>query len=281
MKYLWIFALVAIYSLLGIGAAAEDAPFFFVQISDTQMGFTNNNADMVPEIVNFKQAVAVINRLQPAFVLLTGDAINRPHHTTQIRAFWTIVGGISRSIPFRIVAGNHDVSRGTARDVDSYRRFFGDDHYSFMHNGSDFIVLNSGLFSKDADKALRDEQRKWFEAELSSTRARNASHIFVCAHHPWFLKTPDEADRYENVPLAYRQDYLDLMKRHKVEYALAGHLHYDLTVKHGDLTIVAGGPLSKSVAEPPVVGLRIWRVYKDRIDTQFYALDKVPASVKL
>jgi len=62
--------------------------------------------------------------------------------------------------------------------------------------------------------------------------------------------------------LAYRQDYLELMKRYKVEYALAGHLHYDSTVKYGDLTIVAGGPLSKSVAKPPVVGVRIWRVYK-------------------
>lgn len=283
MRYTRISLLVTLLALIltTTAAVASDAPFFFVQIADTQFGFNNKNVDMVPEIANFKQAVADINRLKPAFVLISGDMVNRPHDPAQIRAFWSIAREISPEIPLHLVAGNHDLATGTAADVSSYCKLFGDDHYSFSCNGSEFIVLNSCLFSKDGDKALRDEQRKWFEAELNAARARNATHIFVCDHHPWFLTTPGEAGKYQNVPLVYRQDYLALMKRYKVEYALAGHLHRDLTAKGGDLTIIAGGPISKSFSKPPVVGYRIWKVYKDHIETEFYALDKVPASVKM
>ena len=283
MKVAGCILLIAALSLACFTSAtgATDAPFFFVQLADTQLGFTNGNKDMAVEVANFTQAVEHINRLKPAFVLISGDLVNKPHDIAQTRAFWRVARELDPSIPLRLVAGNHDVGAATAADVTSYRRLFGEDHYSFSHSGSEFIVLNSGLFSRNADAALRDEQRKWFETKLAAARTRNATHVFVCSHHPWFLETADEPDRYENVPLAYRRGYLDLMKLYKVEYALAGHLHYDLLANDGDLTVVAVGPISRSFAKPPVVGFRIWRVYKDRIDTQFYPLDRVPASIDL
>ncbi|NLN76612.1 MAG: hypothetical protein GX139_09905 [Armatimonadetes bacterium] len=40
-------------------------------------------------------------------------------------------------------------------------------------------------------------------------------------------------------------------------------------------------PAQQSVADPPVVGLRIWKIYPHRVEHEFYALDKVPVSVKL
>lgn len=267
--------------LLACAAYAGNAPFFFVQIADPQLGFNNKNVDIVPELATFGQAVADVNKLKPAFVLISGDAVNKPHDPTQIRAFWRVAHEINQDIPLHIVPGNHDVAAGTAADVDSYKKLFGSDHYCFSVNGSVFIVVDSGIFGKDGDATTRVAQRSWFEGELKAARAKRPAHIFVCDHHPWFLKTRDEADRYQDVPIAYRLDYLDLMRKYGVEYALAGHLHYDLVVKDGDLTIVAGGPISKSVAKTPVLGLRIWKVYQDRVETEFYPLDKVPASVKL
>ena len=52
-------------------SAAE--PFFFVQLSDRQFGMFTDNADMVPEAANFEFVVATLNRLRPAFVVVTGD----------------------------------------------------------------------------------------------------------------------------------------------------------------------------------------------------------------
>lgn len=276
--------LVSLLALVFLGSAATagDAPFFFIQIADPQLGFSTKDADIAPDVANLDRAVEIINRLRPAFVVFNGDLVNKPHDPRQIRAFWRSVREVDPQIPLRFLPGNHDVAGATAADIRSYEKLFGNDHYSFSHNGSVFIVLNTLLLGKSGDAAMRDVQRKWFESELSAAVKNKAAHIFVCNHQPWFLQTREEADRYENVPLAHRLEYLDLMKQHKVGYALSGHLHYDLVAKDGALTIVAGGPLSKAAAKKPqIVGLRIWKVYKDRVDTQFYPLDSVPAAVRL
>ena len=270
--------------LLVVACAAlanNNAPFFFVQLADTQMGFANNNVDMIPEIEHFKAAVEHINRLKPAFVLISGDLVNIAHSPKQIRAFWSIAKTIRPDVPLYLVPGNHDVGQGKAEDVRSYEKLMGTDHYSFSYNGSEFLVLDSCLISDLSDQGLRDEQQKWFETELAAARAKNPAHIFVCDHHPWFLKPPDEVDKYQNVPLAYRGAYLDLMNRYDVDYALCGHLHHELIGHDRNLTVLTDGPVSKSFANPPVVGLRIIRVYKDRVEHQFYGLDKVPESVKM
>jgi len=262
--------------------AANDAPFFFIQLADTQMGFTNKNVDMIPEIEHFKKAIEHINRLKPAFVLISGDMVNTAHNPKQIRAFWSIARDIRPDVGLYLLPGNHDVgNKPTAEDVRSYTKLMGKDHYSFSYNGSEFLALDSCLISDLPDKRLREEQQKWFETELAAARAKNPAHIFVCDHHPWFLKDPAEPSKYQNVPLAYRRVYLDLMNRYGVDYALSGHLHYELIGHDRNLTLLIDGPVSKSFAKPPAVGLRIVRVYKDRVEHHFYALDKVPESVKM
>lgn len=275
-------ALVLLAMLACAAFAANNAPFFFIQLADTQMGFTNKNVDMIPEIANFSKAVEHINRLKPAFVLISGDLVNTAHNPKQIRAFWSIAKTISPDVPLYLVPGNHDVTNTpTADDIRSYTKLMGKDHYSFSYNGSEFVIIDSCLISDKSDNGLRDAQLKWFETELAAARARNPAHIFVCDHHPWFLKDPQEPSKYENVPLAHRGVYLDLMNRYGVEYALSGHLHHELIGHDRDLTLLADGPVSKSTAKPPVVGLRIVRVYKDRVERQFYGLDKVPEQANM
>lgn len=275
-------ALVLLALVAGAALAANDAPFFFVQLADTQMGFTNKNVDMIPEIEHFTAAVEHINRLKPAFVLISGDMVNTAHSPKQIRAFWNIAKTIRPDVPLHLVPGNHDVTNTpTAADVRSYNKLMGEDHYSFSVNGSAFLVLDSPLLNDGSDVALRDAQKKWFETELAAARAKNPTHIFVCDHHPWFLGTADEPDKYQNVLLAQRGTYLDLMNRYGVDYALSGHLHHELIGHDRNLTLLTDGPSSKSVATPPVVGLRIIRVYKDRVEHQFYGLDKVPSHVSM
>ena len=67
---------------LGLGLAAHPAvpaaPFFFIQLTDPQFGMTASNAGFEQETANLEFAVATVNRLHPAFVVVTGDLVNRP-----------------------------------------------------------------------------------------------------------------------------------------------------------------------------------------------------------
>src|SRR5215831_2720336 len=75
----WIRALL----LASAGAAAAES-FFFIQLSDPQFGMFTENADFVQETANFEFAVATVNRLRPAFVVVTGDLVNKTGDAAQI-----------------------------------------------------------------------------------------------------------------------------------------------------------------------------------------------------
>ncbi len=276
-------ALIAFLALI-ISCAAIAAPkdaFFFVQLADPQMGFNNQNRDMIPEIEHFTKAVAAINRLKPAFVLMTGDYAHSFRDPKEVREFWSITRTIDPSIPVYLAPGNHDTVQAKAEDVRAFEKIFGKDHFSFSYGGSKFIILDSQLISDVSDKETRDAQFAWFKNELEATKAEKPDHIFVCSHKPWFLTKPDEADAYQNVPLAYRTTYLDLMAKYGVDYSLHGHLHHELDVKYGNISVLVPLPLSLSVAKPPVVGLAIFKVYKDHVEHQSYPIDQIPEKVAM
>ncbi len=51
------------------GIAADSAPFFFLQLSDPQFGFMDNNKSISAETEAMNKAVTAINQLKPPFVL--------------------------------------------------------------------------------------------------------------------------------------------------------------------------------------------------------------------
>jgi serine/threonine-protein phosphatase CPPED1 len=253
--------------------------FFFVQIADTQLGMAANNANMDQEIDNFSKAVEDINRLKPAFVVISGDLTNAIHDQKQMDAFWEIAHRIHKDIPLHLVAGNHDVGAATESDLKSYREAYGDDRYVFRYEKSSFIVLDSSLIHPPCENQVeRDAQRKWFETELNKAKARKSKHIFVLTHHSWFLTKPDEPDQYFNIPLSYRPEYLKLMKDAGVDCALAGHQHANSLGKDGNLTMITTSSLGRALGADPV-GFRIFRVYDDRVEQEYYPLGKVPEKV--
>lgn len=275
-----LFALFFVFILLATAVMAKDAGFTFVQLADTQLGFTNNNKDLKPEIDNFTKAVEQINKLKPAFVVISGDLLNNAHDPKQTRVFWDIAYKIDPKIHLYLVAGNHDIGSPTAENVQSYEKLFSKDHYSFSYDNSYFIVLDTNLIKEpDADPKLRDEQFKWFESELAAARAKNPDHIFVLTHHSWFLASPDENDEYFNISKTERQKYLELMKRYDVEYALAGHYHREAIAKDGKLNMITSSAVSRALGKDPV-GLRVFRVTKVNVENTYYALDQVPEQIK-
>ncbi len=58
-------------------------PFTFVQMSDTQIGFMDRSPGYGQSDSLMMAAVAAVNAVDPAFILLTGDLVNDPYDAVQ------------------------------------------------------------------------------------------------------------------------------------------------------------------------------------------------------
>ncbi len=257
-------------------------PFFFVQLTDPQFGMFTENAEFAQETANLEFAVATVNRLRPAFVIVTGDLVNRPGDAAQIGEYRRIMARVDRSIPIYDVAGNHDVENvPTARSLERYAADFGRDYYTFRHQGLVGIVLNSCLIHSPQQTADRlAAQEEWLEAELGKARAEKVRHIVVFQHHPWFLKSATEPDEYFNIPRERRERHLALFRQFGVRYLFCGHYHRTAIAKDGDLEVITSGPVGKPLGDGRS-GLTIAIVREDRIEYQYHDFSRLPNRVNL
>ncbi len=281
MKRLRLFFAAVVAALAGAGAAAAE-PFFFIQLSDPQMGMFSGNKDFAQDAANFEFAVAAINRLRPAFVVITGDLVNKGGDAAQIAEYRRIVGKIDAAIPVHNAAGNHDVQNvPTPATLDAYRKIFGADYYTFRQPGFVGIVLNSTVIhSPNQCSDALAAQEQWLRGELAKAKAGNPRHIVIFQHHPWFLKTADEVDQYFNIPVARRSTYLELFRAAGVRYLFSGHYHRNAEARDGAMTNVTTGPVGKPLGGAKS-GFRVGIVRDDRIDHLYYELGDLPTTIDL
>ena len=82
------------------GAATQERTEFFIQLADPQFGaFAQKDEDFTQETTNYEFAVANVNRLRPAFVVICGDLINKTGDKRQADEYFRITSKIDRSIP--------------------------------------------------------------------------------------------------------------------------------------------------------------------------------------
>lgn len=256
-------------------------PFFFIQLADPQFGFMK---DADREVGNAERAVEHVNRLRPRFVVVCGDLTHpepgKKGYEEQRAKYLRIFGRVDASIPVISVAGNHDVGKSSApADVETYAAAFGDDYFSFWSGGLQGLVLNSSLYGA-ADSEARKRQDEWFTARLAEARKDPPRHLVVFQHHSWFLSDPGEKDGYFNIPLERRGPALEAMKRSGVRTVFAGHYHGNAHGRDGDLEMVTSGPVGRPLRKDPS-GLRIVKVYADRLEHAYHPLDAVPDAVRL
>jgi predicted MPP superfamily phosphohydrolase len=108
-RVLAVFAAACALALSLHAQAPADKPFFFLQFSDTQFGMFTADKDFAQETANFELAIATANRLKPAFVVVTGDLVNKPGDAAQIAEFHRIARKLDPAIKLYHVAGNHDL----------------------------------------------------------------------------------------------------------------------------------------------------------------------------
>jgi hypothetical protein len=195
------------------------APFTFVQISDSHVGFKKAaNPDV---IATLRETIAKIKALptQPDFIVHTGDIT----HLATPEQFDTAQQVLSElNLPIHYIPGEHDIVDGhNARPY--VERFApnaqGEGWYSFDVKGVHFVALVNVLqFVDSGTGRLGPDQLAWLAADLAPLRS--STPIVLLSHFPlWPLYTPWGWNTADGAQA------LALVKRFGSVTALNGHIH--------------------------------------------------------
>jgi hypothetical protein len=197
-------------------AIAQD--FYFVQLSDTHLGF--NDPAINPDAEGtLAKAVAAVNALPsvPDFVVFTGDLTHSTDDPVERRRrlaqFRDIAAGLKvKDVKF--MPGEHDAALDSGK---AFSELFGATHYTFDHKGLHFIALDN---VSDPAAAIGGEQLQWLAADLSTRDKRQP--IVVLTHRPLF-------DLYPQWDWATRdgQKALDLLAPFEYVTVFYGHIHQE------------------------------------------------------
>jgi len=149
-------------SMIGFGGVAHAAtkkikPFNFAVLTDAHLyDIKDHKFDGILE-----KAVADVNSLSPRpdFVLYAGD-IGQTGLEAELVKGKKILDKLK--MPYRIIPGEHDYYLDMGK---AWRGLFGNEHWSFDHNGVHFIGMNS-ILVKDfwtAKKLTPHERMAWME----------------------------------------------------------------------------------------------------------------------
>ena len=257
------------------GIAADSASFFFLQLSDPQFGFMDNNKSISAETEAMNKAVTAINQLKPPFVVITGDFVNNSKSKEQIAAYKSMIAQIDSSVKVYMIPGNHDIGKVSRASIDNYKKNYGEPHFSFRYGDCTFIGIDSNII-KEEDKEREEVQFKWLEQELQKTK--DARFKFVFTHCSVFLKRMDEPVNYSNFSLPMREKYVRLFQKYGVNAIFAGHLHNNAYGKVGNMEMITIGPVGK-VLGTGYQGMNLVKVYPDRFISEFIALNQFPKEV--
>jgi 3',5'-cyclic AMP phosphodiesterase CpdA len=260
---------------------AEPALFFFVHLTDPQLGFMEENRGFEKEAALLDRAVDHVNRLRPAFVVVTGDLVHKPGDDVQAKECRRILGRITGGIQVVPIPGNHDLGNFPApASLAWFRETFGPDRRAFEVEGWRFLCLDTTILyhPRDCPDEARRE-KEWLIGELRR-KVEGSRGIVLFQHHPWFLESPDEPDDYFGLPRALRGEFLGLLRESGVRAVFAGHTHRCALGRDGPIEMVTTSAIGKPLGKDPS-GFRIVWVYRDRIAHRYYGLDRVPAEVSL
>ncbi|HVS44318.1 MAG TPA: metallophosphoesterase [Candidatus Dormibacteraeota bacterium] len=216
-------------ALTGQNGSATDAPtgLYFVQISDSHIGFQGTaNPDVLG---SFTKAVAQVNALpnRPAFVIHTGDLT----HTSTPEQFNTVkdVLGTLKTPQVVVVPGEHDTVMGPKPYLDVFGAGTqGDGWSSFDMGGIHFLSLNNVVDVVNLGH-LGTAQLEFIQKDVAGLKSDTP--IVVFAHIPmwtiyekWGWGTDDAAQA------------LSYLKRFASVTLLNGHIHQIISKVEGNVT---------------------------------------------
>lgn len=199
----------------------DSKQFTFVQITDIHLDALEEHR------IFFEKALSEINKINPAFIIVTGDLVFAAESATisQAKEWYNIYSDSIENldVPVFNMVGNHDVagicykkdiSSEPGYNKEMYQDYFGPTYYSFDWGSYHCIVLDPNEFL-DGSQFYRipDYQVEWLRKDLSYTQGEP---LLVFFHEPTIS--------WEN-----RADVLNLLNQHSTKM-FSGHWHMDILV---------------------------------------------------
>ena len=257
------FTIISLCTLLLAGCAEQQTnagEYVFVQMGDPQIGMSNYTGDLA----RFSRAVSVINNLQPQFVLICGDMVDKASEQS-FNDFNSARGALS--VPSYCIPGNHDIGyQPDAASLELYRTNFGDDYFVFTYEGDSFVCANTQLWKKKVPEESEKHDR-WFADALTAAAAESRN-VFVVLHYPFFVAKPDEKEHTFNLPIEKRKELLAVCSSNNVSAVLAGHAHRAFTNEYNGIQLVNSETTSINIDKKPF-GFRLWRVGRESLRHEF------------
>jgi plastocyanin/Icc-related predicted phosphoesterase len=207
----------------GISAGANNknkaaGDFFFIQVSDTHVGFSGPAINPDPS-GSLKKVIAAINSLalQPDFIVFTGDLTHTtddPKERRKRLAEFKVVTKELKVKNVRFLPGEHDAALDKGK---AYREYFGKSYYTFDHKGIHFIVIDN---VSDPTSSIGKEQLRWLGAVLK--KYKKDSRIVILTHRPLF-------DLYPQWDWWTRDgaQAIEMLKPYKNVAVFYGHIHQE------------------------------------------------------
>lgn len=274
--YKKLFAVIFTLSLIQFAyCKPKEKSFFFIQITDMQMGFINGNKNCNEEIKLYTETVRFINRVKPKFVVITGDFVNNRTDTSQIRLFKNITLLINKNIPVYSIPGNHDIGQKPVKEnIDFYFKHYDADKFDFTYGNVQFVGINSSYIHSGNDEEIN--QFSWLQATLTKNPVNIRKIIF--SHHPFFINDINEKDNYSNISQPERSRYMQLFKKQGVLAVFAGHYHNNAEAFYQGIDMVTTSAIGKQLGSAKS-GFRIIKVYPDSITHQYIELSNLPEKI--
>jgi predicted phosphodiesterase len=252
-------ALYSVFAPLAHGAGKElftrtmaelngeaPAPFSFMQLSDTHVGF-NGPPDPLGTKA-FENAVATINGLKrrPELVIITGDlthdADSPDEHAERYKLFKQIAGNINAA-QIKVVPGENDAALDGGV---MFREFMGPTYYSFDHRGVHFVALDNVSRGRPE---VGTEQLAWMKSDLA--RFPKTAPIVVFTHRPLFDLRPDWEWFTSD-----GDDVMNALAPYENVTVLYGHIHRENFHQQGNAKMYAARSLIFAFPDPQTPGAR-------------------------
>lgn len=190
-----------IFLLICCFFCADGQSFKYAFVTDTHIGTATAEEDL-------RRTVKDINNQNDLdFILVTGD-VTEMGTKLEIKLAKGILNQLKK--PYYVIPGNHDTGWSESGGVD-FIKAFGDDKFTFNHNGYRFIACASGPYVRMSDGHIPRDAVVWLDKILENTPV-DMPIVFI-NHYP----IDNSLDNW--------YEATDRIKKYNIQYAICGHGH--------------------------------------------------------
>ena len=220
MKRVLIYTII-IFTIIITGNMSFAKDIKFIQVTDTHYALNNEYSQKV-----LSQAVEKINKEKDvAFVIFTGDNINRPRQEDLV----SFVREINKlDVPYYLAFGDHDVYKNGGLSKINYIETVKDNNFLYKPKDINYVIKKNGFIFLVVDGAkevipgaigyYKDSTIEWVDQQLTKYKKKP---VIILQHFP--LVAPKE----HNTHKVYKPEkYLEVLEKHNNVIAIvSGHYH--------------------------------------------------------